>query len=427
MSDDQVSQTDSNAFLDIVRRSMSSMAETGESLGLLVVHLENHNRLISAFGYQIGNELVAEVFRELKSQLRPQDRIVRISESKFAIIIAPLRNPGIVVLAANKLSKISARSVKVGPHELSARLRIGIAIAPEQGSDAEILLQKAETALLAAHAEDTDHAIFAPDQHQRASESLRLDIELDRAIKRKEFELHFQPKVSTRDFLPCGAEALIRWNNPERGFVSPDVFIPLADRTGRIEPLTSFVLNASMQQAAQWPRDLDLAINMSPKMLNSPDLIEMVAIALKLWDFSPKRLFVEITEGAIMENPQSSFRVLSGLRDLGVRISIDDFGTGYSSLAYFKNIPADELKIDKSFVQNMLQDTGDKKIVGAIIQLSRQFGLEVTAEGIEDARTARVLAKLGCARLQGYYYAPALPQSKFLEWLQAYRADAESA
>jgi len=164
-----------------------------------------------------------------------------------------------------------------------------------------------------------------------------------------------------------------------------------------------------------------VSINLSPKTLQYDELVEMLEGSLKLWDFEPSRLIIEITEGALMDNPEESFQVLNSIRRLGVKISIDDFGTGYSSLAYFKNIPADELKIDKSFVLNMFDDEGDKKIVRAIVQLSKQFGLEITAEGVEDERTSRILAEFECDRLQGYHYSRPLPSNDFLEWIQQFR------
>jgi EAL domain-containing protein (putative c-di-GMP-specific phosphodiesterase class I) len=205
------------------------------------------------------------------------------------------------------------------------------------------------------------------------------------------------------------------------------VFVPLADQLGLIEPLTAYVLNTALRQSAEWPagsQPLAVAVNVTPRVIEGGELNGLVASALALWDMVPQRLIVEITEGAIMRNPQASFAVLRELREQGVHISIDDFGTGYSSLAYFKNIPADELKIDKSFVMKMLNDDGDRKIVRTVIELAKSFGLRVTAEGVEDAATAAALADLHCDTLQGYHYSPPLPNAKFVAWLEAYRADA---
>jgi diguanylate cyclase (GGDEF)-like protein len=424
VQDRQVNQTDPATFQGLLGRSLRSLHGSDQSLGLVIVNLEGYDRLLSAFGFRACSVLVAKFASALMASVRPGDRVVRISESRFAVLITPLRNHGILVLAANKISKICSRPITIDQNEITITTRIGIATGPDQGSDAEALLQNAETALLTAFSEDREFAIFSPEQLGRESDLLRLESELDAALKNKEFELYFQPKIATRDFTACGAEALMRWNNPERGFVSPEIFIPLTDRTGRMEPLTAFLLNSALAQASEWPRELSLSINLSPRMLQSSELVEMVAGALKLWDFRPESLIIEITEGAIVADPELGFAVLNQLRDLGPKISIDDFGTGYSSFAYFKSIPADELKIDKSFVQNMFDDEGDKKIVRAIVQLSKEFGFAVTAEGVEDERTARILAQYACDRLQGYHFSRPLPQAEFLSWLGQYRRQA---
>lgn len=418
----QVNQTDPNAFLHSLTALLAESKESGCSLGLLIVHIENFDRLASGFGYRSANQVIGSVAERLRSSVRDTDQVVRISESKFAVVITALQSDGILILAANKIEKLCAQSVTMGENELAVSLRIGIAAGSNETVGADLLLQNAETALLAAARDDISYSVFAPAQLENVSNSLNLEIELDMAIRRKEFELYYQPKVSSRDFEPCGAEALIRWNNPKRGYVSPDVFIPLADQAGRIEPLTSFVLNTALRQASEWGVELPVSVNVTPRLLLSSELVEIVESALRMWDTHPGRLIIEITEGAIMTDPTTSFRVLSQLRALGVGISIDDFGTGYSSLSYFKNIPADELKIDKSFVLNMLNDEGDKRIVKAVVNLSKEFGLKVTAEGVEDEETARALAALKCDILQGYHYSRPLPQADFMAWLNGARA-----
>ena len=361
--------------------------------------------------------------RTLRRAVKPNDSVLRIGEAKFAVLINPVRNQGMLVLAANKLGQMLARAVSVDQNEVNVTARIGTAMGPEQAGEADDLLQRAETALLAALTDEQPYAAYSPAQSERATESLGLEAELENALRKGELELYYQPKISTADFRPCGAEALLRWTNPKRGPISPDIFIPLADKTGRIEPLTSFVLNTAVRQSAEWPQHwgpLTVAVNVTPRVVEDADLCAMVASAVGMWDAVPNRLFIEITEGAIMKNPAVSFEVLRRLREQGVQISIDDFGTGYSSLAYFKNIPADELKIDKSFVINMLEDNGDKQIVRTVIDLAKSFGLMVTAEGVEDRPTAEMLAQLRCDRLQGYFYSKPLPQARFIEWLDAF-------
>ena len=417
-----IDQTDRATFVALLGRHLGDRTESGGSFGLLAVHLENIDQVASAYGAHAADAVIAAFAVMLRGSVRTKDRVVRIGDSRFAVICDGLADEGILTLAATKIGRLARQPMRTNAGTVGLALRIGITTSPGHGCEAEALLRNAETALLEAAAGDTPYAVFAPEQLERNTHLLRLEAELDAAIKRKDFELHFQPKISTDGFECCGAEALMRWQAPGRGFVSPEVFIPLTDRPGRMEPLTSLLLHAALVQASEWPGDLSVSINLSPRMLLAAELTGMVANALGLWGFEPRRLVVEITEGAIMADPDASFRTLSGLRDLGVQISIDDFGTGYSSFAYFKNIPADELKVDRSFVRNMLTDEGDRRIVRAIVQLSKEFGLAVTAEGVEDEATATMLASLGCDRLQGYHYARPLPQTALLAWLRDRRA-----
>ena len=422
----EINRTDPSVLLSTLADIIAGVPH-GQSVGLLVLHIENFDRLVSAFGHRMGNGVLGAFATRLKETIRTRDTILRFSDSKFAIIVNGVHNEGHLVLAANKISQIFERPIPIGTNNITATLRCGISMSPEHATNPEDLLQHAETALLSAVGNDTTYELYTQAQSDEILDALGLEIELDMAIKRGEFELYYQPKMGAADLTPCGAEALIRWQNPKRGPISPEIFIPMADRTGRIEPVTSFVLNTALRQAADWPRlwgDLSVSINVTPKVVERIDLAGMVGSALGMWDSAPERLIVEITEGAIMANPQASFRVLSQLRNLGAHVSIDDFGTGYSSLAYFKNIPADELKIDKSFVISMLEDAGDRQIVEAILELARSFGLAVTAEGVEDQRTATELRSMNCDRLQGYYYSRPLPQQEFVSWLKSYRPEA---
>ena len=425
----QVNQTDPSVLISIIEDVMEDMPND-QSVGLLILHIENFDRLVSAFGHRLGSALISALATRLMETVRSRDSVLRISDSKFAVVVNGAHNVGHLMLAANKMSQIMERSVPIGVHNVTATLRCGAAMSPEHTTSAEQLLQHAETALLSAVGNDVTFELYSKEKSDDIVDALGLEIELDLAIARGEFELHYQPKISATDFTPCGAEALIRWHNPKRGPISPEIFIPMADRTGRIEPVTSFVLNTALREAATWPTrlgDLSVSINVTPKVLERIDLPGMILSAMGMWDTKAEKLIVEITEGAIMANPDASFRVLKELRDLGVQISIDDFGTGYSSLAYFKNIPADELKIDKSFVINMLEDSGDKQIVRAVVELARSFGLSVTAEGVEDAGTAQELRALGCDRLQGYFYSRPLPQQEFEAWLDSYSLEDAAA
>jgi diguanylate cyclase (GGDEF)-like protein len=392
--------------------------------GLLVVRITNFERVAAALGPRVAEQVVATAMESLERVARPTDKVLRIGDARFAFLVRPARNEGVLIVAAHRVGEALAKPLAVGGASVNVAARIGIAPAPAEKVDAERWFQQAEVAVLAAMHEDTAYAVYAPAQTEQAADLLELELDLEAAVRANELELFFQPKVAAATYAPCGAEALLRWTHPRRGRVSPDVFLPVGGKPGLIEPLTSFVLHTALRLASEWPirwGPLGVAVNVTPNIVEGGELVELVESALGMWGVEPARLCIEITEGAIMRHPQSSLALLHDLRAQGVRVAIDDFGTGYSSLAYFKNIPADELKIDKSFVMNMLKDRGDRMIVRTVIELAKSFGLEVTAEGVEDAETAAALAELGCDQLQGYHYSAALPQTAFVAWLESYR------
>jgi sensor c-di-GMP phosphodiesterase-like protein len=250
-------------------------------------------------------------------------------------------------------------------------------------------------------------------------------MQLDSAIQRGEMVMHYQPKVRLSDLRPIGAEALMRWNSSSRGTVSPDIFIPIAERTGQIKKLTMWALNTALRQSSEWQHDwgkLSVAVNLPGELATQRDLPDLVESALRLWGKDNIQLVLEITERSLMDRVHG-FDILAAIRALGVEISIDDFGTGYSCLAYFRDIPADELKIDKSFVTRMLTDRASADITSLVIDLAHRFGLTVAAEGVEDSATLDALRASGCDIAQGYLLGKPMPPAAFQEWLQAFRSD----
>lgn len=251
-------------------------------------------------------------------------------------------------------------------------------------------------------------------------DSADLEQELDQALDNSEFEMFYQAKLDLRSRLPVGAEALIRWRNPRRGLVPPDEFIPAAARSGQLREITWSTLNMALQHAATWPTHfglLTVSVNMSPALLDDGHLARRVEDAIAVWDIEPERLILEITESEVANNPTASIETIRALRAKGISVSIDDFGTGYSSLMQFKNIPATELKIDKSFVSNMLQNALDPIIVRNIVGLARAFEIEVVAEGVEDLETMEVLAGMGITYGQGYFISKPLPAAHFVQFI----------
>ncbi len=417
-----VRQTDSNTFLSVLD---SAIGRPGEHrpLGLVIVQVENFGKLVSARGYRQAAALLTRFESHLRNIIRDQDALVRVGEARFAIVIADLRDDGHIVLAANKILRTMDEEIEIGGDRVRLSLRLGMALSPQHAADSDSLLQVAETALLVAAEDNKRYCLYAPDTMDRVINLWGLEQDLDDAVQNGELELFYQPKIAVATGLPCGAEALMRWSSPTRGFVPPDVFIPMADSTGRIETLTWFALNAASRQNAQWSDKwgpLTVAVNVTPNIIEHSDLMRLAQNAIGLWDLAPDQLVIELTEGALMRKPEQSHHVLNEIRSTGIKVAIDDFGTGYSSLAYFKNIPADELKIDKSFVLNMLNDEADGRIVRAVISLAHDFGLKVTAEGVENSQTADALTELGCDYLQGYYYSRPVTQGDFCTWLLDY-------
>jgi EAL domain-containing protein (putative c-di-GMP-specific phosphodiesterase class I) len=300
---------------------------------------------------------------------------------------------------------------------------IGIAVYPEHGLDAASLLQRADVAMYAAKSGHLGIAMYQPSEDHVSARRLVLAGELRRAIDEGTLFVAYQPKASLVDGRVVGAEALLRWHHREMGFITPDEFIPLAERTGLIVPLTTYVLDRALQQCSEWLRgglDLGIAVNISVRNLLDSDLPDEIGALLVRHGVEPRRLTLEITESSVMADPERAVDVLQRLSRIGIRLSVDDFGTGYSSLTYLKRLPVDEVKIDKSFVLSMATDPGDAAIVRSIIDLGGSLGLLVVAEGVEETSAWERLAELGCDVVQGYALCRPVPAAEATEWLRGW-------
>jgi len=304
---------------------------------------------------------------------------------------------------------------------LEVEASIGIALYPEHGSDFDELLQRADIAMYAAKDTHAGFVLFDPKQDQHSPRRLALLGELRRAIDRGQLVLHYQPKIDTHTNRVLGVEALVRWQHPEHGLIPPGDFIPLAERTGLIGPLTHYVLDAALQQCRDWRQgghELPVAVNVSARRLLDLDFPDEVAGLLTHWRVPARLLVVEITESTIMADPTHAIQILGRLNEMGVQLSVDDFGTGYSSMAYLKTLPVHELKVDRSFVAQMTSDSRDAVIVHSTIDLGRNLGLRVVAEGVEDSLTLQHLDLLGCHAAQGYHISRPVPAEDLITWLQ---------
>jgi diguanylate cyclase (GGDEF)-like protein len=423
MNTDPTNPADRQALIERLENLINKHQAGQKKFALLLIKLNHFRQFNITHGYPAGDRLLIEFCRRLRAIAREHDFVARMGSSDFAMVLPEILNEGHSTLAAIKLLSSLDESFEMDGGAINISASIGIVIFPDHASELDDLLRKAETSLIAAQNDIQSYSIYQ--ETTKTSGLNRWDIEsgLDKAIEKSQFDLYFQPQVYLDDGRLYGAEALIRWQNDDQGFIRPDIFIPIAEQSGHIYDITKWTINAALWLMKEWPQTstpLKAAVNISTKMLAEPGLVETVQNALGIYGIPYEQLTLEITESALVEDLSASFKSLEELQSLGVNISIDDFGTGYSSLAYFKNIPANELKIDQSFVSYMLENQMDQHIVKTVIKMAQGFDLKVVAEGIEDRETFLALKSLGCDIAQGYYLAKPMPQQEFIQWLQDY-------
>ena len=408
-------------FLPSLKRHVLAANDNRTALVLLVIDVDGFAQINGALGYAVGDLLLQHLAQQLRTVARPCDYLARIGDNRFALVLTRLMNKGHAELAIQKLLRLLDVPLQAAGERLSVVVTIGAALCPVHASHPDYLLRYAEAALVRARLAHLRHA-FAPDtaRDNDTSELWDLEMQLGGAIERGEMVMHYQPQVRTADRRPVGAEALMRWNSLARGVVAPDLFIPVAERTGQIKKLTVWALNTALRQASRWPAGdgpTSVSVNL-PGTAMQPDLPDLVEDALRLWGSDSVQLVLEVTESSLMDT-ERAFESLARIRQLGVKISIDDFGTGYSCLAYFRNLPADELKVDRSFVSSLLTDRASMDIAQLIVELAHRFGMSVAAEGVEDEATLDALTRLGCDIAQGYLLGKAMPSEEFQRWLVA--------
>lgn len=409
------------SFLSLLRRQINYANDRRSNLALVVVDVDGFARINGAHGYGFGDALLQHLAAQLGSVARKFDYIARIGGDRFALILPRIMNAGHAELAVQKLCRLLDVPFRSGEHQVRIAASIGVALCPAHATHPEYLLRQAEKAVETARLIGQRSAFAPDDQEPGLSEFWDIEIELDGAIERGEMLMLYQPQVRIADRRPVGAEALMRWNSGARGLVSPEVFIPIAERTGQIKKLTIWALNTVLRQSAHWKHawgELAVAVNVPAELVAQHDLPDLVENAMRLWGREDVQLVLEITERSLMDS-RHSFEILSRIRALGAKVSIDDFGTGYSCLAYFKNIPADELKVDRSFVTGLLSDPASAHVSTLIVDLAHRFGLSVAAEGIEDEATLQVLRGIGCDVGQGYLFGKPLPAAEMERWLAA--------
>ena len=413
--------SDQSRFLDKLAGVLERVTRSGDLTGLVIVKLQGFNRIASRLGYKASDAVLMKFGMSLTSMSKNNSSAYRVGEHKYVMILEGLKNEGHAVLAANKIERMAKEPIPSRDGHVTLDVAIGIALFPEQAETAEALMQRAELALAAAVEGEAAHEIYSPGITKEIASLWGMESEIQSALEHDEFEVYYQPQISLIENRPIGAEALVRWNSPRRGFVPPDIFIPIAEESGSIRAVTWFVLNTALRQSGFWTKqwsDLRVSINLSAIDIRDLEFVDVITEAVGMWGGDYSRLTLEMTESAIVADPETCFARLSELRERGVLISIDDFGTGYSSLSHFKNIPADELKIDKSFVMGMAHDKADEKIVRSIVDLAHDFDIKVIAEGVDDAAVESMLRSMGCDYGQGYYYEKPVPHEQICQWLE---------
>ncbi len=409
-------------LLDELDECIARSGHGAELFALILLKLRGLGTINGELGNEVGDLVLDEFSNRLMECLRPSDLAFRTTGAKFVVLVPSLVGAGQAELAIKKISQAAKQSVDVNGHSLKLNVTAGLAVYPEHAQDPQRLIYCAETAMSSAKSLAKAFAVYSKKQITKTLSVLSLETELEKAIDNGDIELHYQPKINLKSQQVSGVESLARWKSKAHGAVRPDVFIEIAERSGLILPLTLLTVNVALRQSRElqgWSREFSVAINLSAAVLNDPEVCELIKRALGIWGNEPGQLTLEITESAMMEDPRKSLKILTSLRSEGINISIDDFGTGYSSLSYLKRLPVNELKIDKSFVLNMMQDEGDAKIVKSVIDLAHNFDLAVVAEGIENQESLDQLAEMGCNFAQGFYIARPMPFEDLKKWLSS--------
>jgi len=402
-----------------IKQSILHAKRDFEPLAILVMDLDRFKEINDALGHHYGDFLLQKVAIRLLTVIRESDTLARLGGDEFAVVL-PSVDLEQAKIIASKISQAIQMPFMIEGHSLTIGISIGIALYPTHGQDSDTLLQHADVAMYTAKSSESHAAVYDVSQDRFTLNRLMLLADLREAIRKEQLILHYQPKINLRNKRITGVEALVRWRHPDLDFIPPDHFIPLAEQGGLIRPLTLYVLEQAIRQRAAWRDagiDIIVSINLSIKDLQDLMLPLHIKELLTRWDLEPSDLMLEITESSMMLEPDRTFEVISNLHALGVQLSIDDFGTGYSSLAYLKQLPAEEIKIDKSFVMNMTKDENDAVIVRATIDLAKNLGLKVIAEGVETAEIMMQLQDLGCDLAQGHYICRPLPANELRQWL----------
>ena len=416
---DPVTGLPNRALLDDrIAQAVSHASRKRHSFAVMLCEFGRLKLINESLGHHAGDLLLQELARRLTEALRDADTVARTSGDEFIIVVSPIATRDDADLVAHRVIEVMQPAVEIVGVTIHASPSIGIAFYPDDGACAATLIAHADAATFAAkHRGRNGVQCYAASMDAGTHNKVRLESELHTALERQEFELYYQPKVDTISGTFHSAEALIRWRHPDRGVVSPTAFIPLAEECGLIGAIGEWVLREACRQGRAWQLDglpsVRIAVNVAASQFRSGNLVDTIRRALADAALEPQFLEIELTESAVMSDPEESIRILEQLSEMGVLVSVDDFGTGYSSMSYLRRFPIDQLKIDRSFVSEITARSDDASIVGAIISLAHNLRLKVVAEGVETLAQLDLLRALGCDQYQGYQFSPPVPVSSF--------------
>ncbi|MBN4054374.1 GGDEF domain-containing response regulator [Nitrospira defluvii] len=407
-------------FHDRLRQALLVGDRQERIIAVLLIDLDRFKEINDTLGYQHGDIVLQQVGKRIQGLLRKSDTVAHLGGDEYGVLLSETGEEG-AILTVKKILKAFEEPILLENLPVSIEASIGIALFPNHGKDAETLLRRVNVAMYVAKQAGHRHMVYTPCFDQTSPFRLTLISELRTAIDANHLFLVYQPKIDLKSGCVVGVEALVRWQHHTRGIIYPDTFITLSERTGLIKALTQWVVNTAVHQCQAWNEanyPLIIIVNLSARNLNDPELPDRISQVLQSSGLPPDRLVLEITESAIMIDLVRAMEILNRLRALGIRLSIDDFGTGYSSLSYLKKLPVDELKIDMSFVKDMILNEEDAVIVQSTIDLAHNLGLKVVAEGVENKETWDRLVEMGCDAAQGYYMSHPVRNELLIRWLE---------
>jgi diguanylate cyclase (GGDEF)-like protein len=418
--DDLTGLANREHFRATIQAQIASAVNSRKQLSVILMDLDRFKEVNDALGHHYGDLLLSELGARFKDSVGLGGMVARLGGDEFAFFPGPYRDEEELESFASHLLDLAREPVTVQEGSLELDASVGIARFPLDGADAHTLLRRADLAMYAAKEAQCGFAFYSPEQDRNSAQRLDVLRDFRRALSDGEIVVHYQPIIDLHDLVVTGGEALVRWEHPEKGLMPPASFIPAVEQSGLIIPLTHHVLDQAMAQCAQWRRsghDMSVSVNLSVRNLLDHELPKEVERLLSFHSLPPEALHLEITESMIMSDPERAMATVRRLSDLGVQFSVDDFGTGYSSLANLRDLPINELKIDRRFVTPMLKNEKDLTIVRSTINLGRDLKLRIVAEGVEDERTLMRLAMLGADLAQGFHLSKPLAPDAFTAWM----------